>query len=189
MKIFSKAAVTGLVLAAGMMVGAAANAATYVQTTNHSPENNNTSPAVETFNFSGLIPTSASINSFLVTMTYSKTNAATESWTGTIYGGNFFGSPVASSAFALLGTNIPDATSNSNLLTSGAAFLKAVADKSLSVKFVDTNPANPKDGPDRFKLKTISLTVDYTPVPVPASGLLLLGGLGGFAALRRRKSL
>lgn len=31
------------------------------------------------------------------------------------------------------------------------------------------------------------LTVDASPVPLPATGLLLLGGLGGIAALKRRK--
>lgn len=31
------------------------------------------------------------------------------------------------------------------------------------------------------------LVADVAPVPVPATGLLLLGGLGGLAALRRRK--
>jgi hypothetical protein len=34
-----------------------------------------------------------------------------------------------------------------------------------------------------------SINYEVTPVPLPAGGLLLLGGLAGLAALRRRKSV
>ncbi len=40
-----------------------------------------------------------------------------------------------------------------------------------------------------FNFPQINFTVGATPVPVPAAGLLLLGALGGLAALRRRKSV
>ena len=36
---------------------------------------------------------------------------------------------------------------------------------------------------------TLSISADPAPVPLPAGGLLLLGALGGIAALRRRKTV
>jgi len=39
-----------------------------------------------------------------------------------------------------------------------------------------------------FGLPQINFTVAATPVPLPAGGLLLIGALGGLAALRRRKA-
>ncbi|WP_135503328.1 VPLPA-CTERM sorting domain-containing protein [Roseovarius aestuariivivens] len=40
---------------------------------------------------------------------------------------------------------------------------------------------------DRFKLKSITVNYEPSVVPIPAAGWLMLGALGGFAALRRRK--
>ena len=196
-----KAAVTGLALAASMMFGAAANAATYTNT--HDLTSSNPTGVVkgqnsiETFDFSDIGP--GIIHSLLITLTYSLTGDSinskhnlTESWTGMILGGN---GSVPELAFNLIsdgrqpGTDIY-VTSDSGFLTSGAAFNAAVADQFLTVLFHDSiNPKSPKPELDKFKLSQIVLTVDYTPIPVPASGLLLLGGLGGLAALRRRKSV
>ncbi len=38
-----------------------------------------------------------------------------------------------------------------------------------------------------FKVKSITVSYDTPEVPLPAAGFLLLGGLGGLAALKRRK--
>lgn len=47
-----------------------------------------------------------------------------------------------------------------------------------------------ENDPTACSSNTISHVTEYiSPVPVPASGLLLLGGLGGLVAMRRRKKL
>ncbi|MGV8954169.1 MAG: VPLPA-CTERM sorting domain-containing protein, partial [Cypionkella sp.] len=54
-----------------------------------------------------------------------------------------------------------------------------------SLKVVDTSPK--VGGRDGFDIDSISVTP--ATIPLPAGGLLLLGALGGVAALRRRKAV
>lgn len=57
-----------------------------------------------------------------------------------------------------------------------------------SLKVVDTSP-NGFGIRDGFDIDSISVAALPAPVPLPAGGLLLLGALGGVAALRRRKAV
>lgn len=63
---------------------------------------------------------------------------------------------------------------------SGAALSTAIAGNLASIWFGENSAS-----PGSFRLKSITMTVSA--VPVPAAGLLLLGALGGLAALKRRK--
>lgn len=65
------------------------------------------------------------------------------------------------------------------------AFTTALAAETLGFWFGDQ-----AWGANNFRLKSATLEVSGTvsPVPLPAAGLLLLGALGGLAAVRRRKT-
>lgn len=67
-----------------------------------------------------------------------------------------------------------------NALSTGNSF--AFAGTFDQIKLVDISPVF--SGRDGFDVDAISVS----PVPLPAAGLMLLGALGGIAALRRRKA-
>lgn len=65
----------------------------------------------------------------------------------------------------------------------GGASLTFAAPSFRYVKLVDIGPANDGDfGLDGFDVDSIS----FSPVPVPAAGLMLAGAVAGLGALRRR---
>lgn len=73
-------------------------------------------------------------------------------------------------------------------LTSGAVLTQALAAGKMAFWFGEET-----FGSDDFKLFSASVTVegqaqDLAPVPLPAAGFLLVGALGGLAAMRRRKA-
>ncbi|MEM6375890.1 MAG: VPLPA-CTERM sorting domain-containing protein, partial [Pseudomonadota bacterium] len=63
-----------------------------------------------------------------------------------------------------------------------AAFLPSLADGTINVT-VDPAGGTRKDS---IAIDYAELVVHTTPIPLPASSLLLLAGLGGLAAMRRR---
>lgn len=63
------------------------------------------------------------------------------------------------------------------------AFARLLATQALSFRFNEWSHGN-----DTFRLSSAKLEVYGAPVPLPASGLMLAGALGGAALIRRRKA-
>jgi hypothetical protein len=77
------------------------------------------------------------------------------------------------------------ATYIGSVTNAAATTIFTFAGKFDSLKVVDTSPGG--TGRDGFDIDSISVTP--ATIPLPAGGLLLLGALGGVAALRRRKAV
>ncbi len=69
-----------------------------------------------------------------------------------------------------------------------SAFANALSTEALTFWFSEFT--DQIGGADAFRLRSarIDIVGDLVPVPLPATGLLLIAGLGGLAALRRRRS-
>ncbi len=140
------------------------------------------------FNFGALV--SGTVNSIKLTLHYSLAPHTTsfgfskEDWRvyGTTNGGTSttdriqVGNRLSSSSTATWTATF----------TSGSVFSQALTSGVFAFWFGDEGYAA-----NDFNLYSAAVTVDYTPatVPLPAGGILLLGGLGGLALLRRRKAV
>ena len=58
----------------------------------------------------------------------------------------------------------------------------------LYLKVEDTSPVIAGHGRDGYDIDSISFEQYVAPVPLPAAGLLLIGGLAGLGAMKRRKA-
>jgi hypothetical protein len=145
----------------------------------------------DSFDFSSLAYDS--IESFSLTLTYAGAGPSfslaclgiCELWTVRVQGNNSSG--FDDDLFGLL-TGTPVQTFNlsaSDDVGSITAFAQSVASQTYAFWFSEWS-----GGADSFRLSSARLDIYGTPpiaaVPLPAGGLLLMGGLGAFAALRRR---
>ena len=140
---------------------------------------------MQLFDFSGTIPAGATIDSFELTLNYQGISGS-ENWFVRVMG----------SDDSMLDDDIitgPLATgSNSTTFTFTAAddgglvdaFSSSVGSELFRLRFREES-----SGDDNFLLDNVQLVVNGTPapIPLPASGLLLLGALGGAAMIRRRR--
>ncbi|MEO0939446.1 MAG: VPLPA-CTERM sorting domain-containing protein [Pseudomonadota bacterium] len=141
----------------------------------------------DTFDFSGLAYDS--ISSFTLTLDYAGAGSGFclisfcfgEVWAARVQGSDPSGSD--DDLFARIdGTQTQTITADA--ASAGDAFETAVAGEALTFWFSELT-----SGSDAFTLNSATLTIDGVPaVPLPAGLPLLLLGLGGLAALRRRQT-
>ena len=143
----------------------------------------------DTFDLTGL--SGDTIESYELTLTFSLAGPSvrpTEAWLAQFQGSDGTGTQDDDYALLLSGDSPQTITFNltSDPRTTGDAFENSLATGLFTFGFAETTT-----GFDSFLLNSATLTVYGTPapVPLPAGGLLLLGGLGGLAAMRRRKSV
>lgn len=136
-------------------------------------------------------------------------NDGTENWFASIAGQNASGTIVTNANHAFWKRITPDALRSDDFFTfelsaadddannstgssadrvdgiANTAFQRSVSDNEITLRFRERS-----GGTDEFTLLSASIEVYgvAAPIPVPASGLLLLGAVGGVAAWKRRKA-
>ncbi|MEP4199336.1 MAG: VPLPA-CTERM sorting domain-containing protein [Aliishimia sp.] len=142
---------------------------------------------IQIFDFTDLA--GATIDSIDVVLNYTGVGDE-ETWAARVLGSDnavtsddtFTGLVFTGPATSTLGFTISAA---SDLATSSSGFAESVALNQLRLRFREES-----FGDDDFRLFSATFAVNGTaaaPVPLPASGMLLLGALGGVAAIRRRR--
>lgn len=157
--------------------------ANYVQITDSGSTQTN-APFFQSFDLSGITNTITGI-SFTLDYSHARDQnffgAVQERWT--VYAADrlHLGAPdVRSSDTAHAFADKLLASGPTTYVLSGAALSTAIAGQLATIWFGENTFS-----PGSFRLK--SITMNVSAVPVPAAGLLLLGALGGLAALKRRK--
>lgn len=129
---------------------------------------NTTNTFVWTFDLTGFDMSTAALTGL-----WGVDNFGTASLNGTVIGTIDFGFPAFQTLDAVAdGTNTPIFVAGTNTLSFSAT------------NGFQTGSGNP--GPGAFRAG-VTVTADVAPVPLPATGLLLAGALGGIGFMRRRK--
>ena len=100
------------------------------------------------------------------------TNGSRSGWLESV---RIFVGTAGGAFFEITGSPFTNAAATLNFSFTGGPF--------DTLRFVDTSPVRPGTTTGGWDIASVRVT----PIPLPAGGLLLLGGLAGLAGLRRRK--
>jgi hypothetical protein len=151
---------------------------------------NSTSRFSDSFDFSSFVYTT--ISSVTLTLDYYRANPAFPSFTPELWAVRILGTNNTSDTDDQFGILVDVLSPTTYVLTAGidsflgrSAFANTLNNETLAFWFSEFT-----DGADSFRLRSarIDIAGDLAAVPLPATGLLLVAGFGGLAALRRRRA-